>query len=131
MIDILTNCSGLQARIPTAADAGLRTSGGALVASVADMKDAISNILISPPAAATDLGGHHDLFQFLPLFRYSRKLTILTVAHTYLRRRAQGFAGAPANAQQWPDIVEYAQEITIARANAAVGPVDVVHLFNL
>ena len=93
--------------MPTAAAAGLRTEAGSIVATVADMTDAIAALFALPPDPAPDLGGHHDFFQFLPGTHYGRKLSMIMQIHTYLRRKGQGFVDAPADAANWPDIVEY------------------------
>jgi hypothetical protein len=125
------NDDGLAARIPIAAQAGLLTPQNQVVATVDDMKAAIFGFLCSAPDSGTDLGGHHDLIQFLPSHYRDSKMEALMTQHSYLKRHGGPWVALPANANQWPDIVHYVQVITITRANAAVGPVDVPNYFNL
>ena len=126
--------------MPTAVAAGLSftpTPGLARVpvASVANMKQAIAELICSQPHSVVDLGGHHKIFQFLPSYRRDEKMTELMSHHLYLRHGALGYVwpapGVPAaGANAWPDIVEYLQAIQITAANAAVGPVDLGFYFN-
>lgn len=126
----------MEARIPVAQQANLRTRQNALVQNAADMKDAISRFLCSAPDAATDLGGHHDIFEFRPAYRRDRKMeALLSVldplqGHGYLRHDGIGYPNLHEGANQWPDIVDYLQVVTVTAANAAVGPVDVPSYFN-
>ena len=131
---------GLQARLATAIASNLQfvPNAGAppqVVASVADMKLAIAQILCTGGDEGVDLGNHHDVFQFLPSYRRDVKMLILITNHTYLRHHAVGHnwgaTGPPPDVDTWPDIVNYLQALQITRANAAVGPVDLNHYFNL
>lgn len=125
------NDAGLTARVPTAAQAGLTTPQHQVVASAEDMKAAIFGFLCAGPQGGTDLGGHHDLVQFLPSHHHFVKMEALLSQHTYLKRHGGSWAALPANAGQWPDIVHCVQVITITRAQAALGPVDLPSYFNL
>ena len=134
----MTGCShflsslGLTARIGVAAAAGLTGPGGVAVATAGDMKHALATLLCSAPDAATDLGGHHDVFQFLPAYSRDAKLNALLLMHPWIRHHGGGMVGAAmAGAAMWPDVVDYTQVITITRANAAVGPVDCPVYFNM
>ena len=131
---------GLQARLATAIASNLHFvahAGGPpqVVASVADMKLTIAQILCSGGDEGVDLGNHHDVFQFLPYYRRDIKMVTLLTNHTYLRHHAFGHTwgatGPPHDVNNWPDIVNYLQALQITRANAAVGPVDLTHYFNL
>ena len=125
------NDAGLTARIHTAAQAGLTTPQHQVVASAEDMKAAIFGFLCAGLQGGTDLGGHHDLVQFLPSHHHIAKMEALLSQHTYLKRHGGSWVALPANAGQWPDIVHYVQVITITRANAAVGPTELPSYFNL
>ena len=125
---------GLLARVPIASENGMKNFRGQLVETAADMKEAISRILTTGTHSGTDLGAHHDLYQFLPSYNRDIKLNELMLNRQYLRHHGNGWDFENdmqrEEATQWPDIVEYLQVITIIRANAAVGPVDVEFYFN-
>ena len=119
--------AGLAVRIAAAAAAGLRTPANVPVATGPEVRGALAALLCNAPNAATALGNHHDLFQFLPAHHRDAKLNELLMAHPWIRSRGGGAPGAAA----WPDVVHYCQVITITRANAAVGPVDCPVYFNM
>ena len=128
------NEPGLLARVPIASENGMTNFHGQPVETAADMKEAISRIFTTGPHQGIDLGAHHDLFQFLPSYNRDIKLNELMFNRQYLRHHGNGWDFdnylQREEASQWPDIVEYLQVITITRANAAVGPVDVEFYFN-
>lgn len=125
--------------MPTAAAAGLSCNPApglarVPVTNVAEMKQAIAELLCSDPHGGVDLEGYHKIFQFLPSYRRDIKMMALITKHLYLRHAAIGYVwpapGPPVGLDTWPDIVEYLQAIQITAANAAVGPVDLVTYFN-
>ncbi len=126
--------------MPTAAAAGLSCTPApghvrVPVATVAEMKQAITELLCSEPHGGVDLGGNHKIIQFLSSYRRDFKMMELMSQHLYLRHAALGYVwqapGPPAGVNAWPDIVDYLQAIQIRAANAAIGPVDLVVYFNL
>lgn len=117
------NEEGLHDRIATAAAAGLTTRAGNLVAKSDDMKDAIVHFLCSGPNAGVDLGGHHDLIQFLSNSRLRRRMDELLTQHTYLKHHGGQWPGV-IGAHNWRNIVDYLQILDIIKSNVAVGPVD-------
>lgn len=131
MVYRLTSLTGLSARIATAAAAGLKNTAGAAVASAADMKEGITNLLCSAPDEGVDLGEHHDTLQFLPNYRMLAKVDALLRAHPYLQRHAKSCVPLIPSADQWPDVVDALRCLAVTSETAAFGPVDLRFVFNL
>jgi hypothetical protein len=90
LVFFIWNDAGLQSRLAHAQLPGpqqLRIAG-APVTNVAQMKAALAEIICSGPNAGADLGGHHDIFQFLPAYKRDRMLSFL-VTH-YGRSATRG-----------------------------------------
>lgn len=124
------NNAGLLVRAPTATAHGWVNDLGAPVVTAEDMKEAIVQRLTQAPNGGTDLGDHHDLFQFLPSFKKYQCVAPLIQGNLFLRHHGLGWTfatpAAQAAASTWPDIVDYVQEVTIVKSNAA----DVPFYFN-
>ena len=133
MLGSNTSFSGLQDRLQHAQVSGMvDPATGLPVANVVQMKAAIVNYLSSPPNAATNIGSHDLIFQFMPNWWRDQKLDDLLDLWPWLKHLGgPGSApNLPPQAATWTDIVPYCQAITISRANAAVGPVDLHQFFN-
>eukprot|EP01031_Cornospumella_fuschlensis_P031042 gene31042-37520_t len=114
---------GLAARVQHAALMGIVNHHNLPVSTAAELKAAIVRFLCSAPHAGVDLGGHNELIQFLPSYHRDAKLEALMTQYSFLKHHG-GVNQPPEGAANWPDIVHYAQIISITRANAAVGPID-------
>lgn len=118
---------GLAARVADAAQAGMTTPANQPVNSADELKESIVRFLCSPPNGGSDLGARHDIIQFLPIHHMLDKMNTLLLAHPFLRHHG----GPNGQHEQAADVVDYAQVLTITRANAAVGPVDMPIYFNM
>lgn len=94
------------------------------------MKVAIINILCGENGGF-DIGGFHDMIQFIPAYRKEIKMNELVLKKQYLRRRGGTWDFSEgSSARMWPDIVDYIHSFTLTSEVTAIGPADVKYYFN-
>lgn len=124
-----TSSTGLQARVQTAAAAGMTTAANHPVTSAEELKLAIVHFMCSGPEAGVNMGGHNDMLLFTE-YHSCVKAQALIMNHLFLGRHVCGHPGIPPEASTWPDLVEYFHWSFITRINIVTGPVNSASYFN-